>query len=102
MINVSMTRNCGIKPKNKNDLSFSLISTTIMTTFNELENELVDGCYIFINELAIEAGKVVKEGFSKTKNVDYKTSNFDLVTEYDRRCEELLIQGIKSKYPNHK
>lgn len=86
----------------KCDLSFSLISTTIMTTFNELENKLVDDCYVFINELAIEAGKVVKEGFSKTKNVDYKTSDYDLVTEYDRRCEELLIQGIRDKYPTHK
>ncbi len=73
-----------------------------MATFNELENTLIDDCYIFINELAIEAGNLVREGFSKTKNVDYKTSSHDLVTEYDRRCEELLIQGIQKKYPEHK
>lgn len=73
-----------------------------MATLNEVENTLVDDCYTFINELAIDAGKVVKEGFSKTTNVDYKTSSFDLVTEYDRRCEEVLIQGIQNKYPNHK
>lgn len=74
-----------------------------MTTLTETENELIDDCYIFINELAIDAGRLVKEGFTKvTKSVDFKTSSFDLVTEYDRRCEELLIQGISKKYPSHK
>lgn len=73
-----------------------------MTTFNEFEEKLIDESYALINELAIDAGKVVNEGFLKTKNIDYKANNFDLVTEYDRRCEELLIQGIRNKYPDHK
>lgn len=73
-----------------------------MNTFNEIENELIDDCYLFINELAVDAGKVVKDGFIKSKNVDFKTANYDLVTEYDRQCEELLIQGIRNRYPNHK
>lgn len=75
---------------------------TIMTTFSDTENKLIDDCFSFINELAVDAGKVVKEGFLQTKFVDYKTSKFDLVTEYDRRCEELLIERIKSEYPEHK
>lgn len=74
-----------------------------MTTLTEEENKLIDDCYILINELAIDAGKLVKEGFTKAaKSFNFKTSNFDLVTEYDRRCEELLIQGITNKYPPHK
>lgn len=74
-----------------------------MSTFSETENKLIDDCYALINELAIEAGKLVKDGFTKvTKTVDFKTSNFDLVTEYDRRCEALLIQGITNQYPDHK
>lgn len=74
-----------------------------MASLTETENQLVDDCYIFINELAIDAGKLVKEGFTRvTKSVEFKTSSFDLVTEYDRRCEELLIQGIRNKYPTHK
>ncbi|XP_037041708.1 inositol monophosphatase 2-like isoform X1 [Bradysia coprophila] len=72
------------------------------TTFNEIENELIDDCYNFINVLAIDAGTLVKKGFTKAKNVSYKTSNADLVTEYDRRCEQLLIQGIQNRYPDHK
>lgn len=72
------------------------------TTFNEIENELIDECYSLINVLARDAGRLVKEGFTKAKNVTCKTSNADLVTEYDRRCEELLIQGIQTKYPGHK
>lgn len=73
-----------------------------MTTFNELEEKLIDESYALVNGLAIDAGVVAKEGFLKTKSIEYKSSNFDLVTEYDRRCEELLIQGIRNKYPDHK
>lgn len=91
-----------IKRKRKTNLLFTFIQTIVMTTFSDVENKLIDECYTLINELVIDAGKLVKDGFSKTKSVDYKTSNYDLVTEYDRRCEELLIQGIKNKYPNHR
>lgn len=73
-----------------------------MSVFNDIENKLIDDCYTFIKELAVDAGKVVNEGFSKVKSVECKTGNYDLITEYDRRCEELLIQGILNKYPNHK
>lgn len=73
-----------------------------MTTFTDAENVLIDEYYSFIGGLTVKAGKVVTEGFYKSKNVEYKTANFDVVTEYDRRCEDLLIQEISRRYPHHK
>lgn len=31
-----------------------------------------------------------------------KSEIYDLVTEYDRKVEDILIEKIKHKYPDHK
>jgi myo-inositol-1(or 4)-monophosphatase len=38
---------------------------------------------------------------SQRKTIEVKSSNIDLVTETDQQVEKLLIDGIKSKYPDH-
>ncbi|KAJ4436033.1 uncharacterized protein [Periplaneta americana] len=49
-----------------------------------------------------EAGKIIKEGIARTKNVDTKLGSWDLVTQYDRRVEKVLVAEISKKFPSHK
>ncbi len=46
--------------------------------------------------------QVVCEGFSITKRIETKDGAADLVTEFDQRVEEILIQKLKEKFPTHK
>ncbi|CAG9761599.1 unnamed protein product [Ceutorhynchus assimilis] len=62
--------------------------------------EKVHEYYQFILPLVIEAGKVMKnvvEVKTELKNNDYG----DIVTQYDRQIEEVLIRKIKDRYPTH-
>nr|XP_012139068.1 PREDICTED: inositol monophosphatase 2-like isoform X2 [Megachile rotundata] len=36
------------------------------------------------------------------KNVNQKLGDWDLVTEYDRKIEDVIIGNLKSKFPNHR
>lgn len=49
-------------------------------------------------ELARRAGALLREGYGKAMRVDRKGA-VDLVTEYDVRCEEVLLEGIRHAYP---
>lgn len=52
-------------------------------------------------ELAKKAGEVIEVGFSASKRVKEKSSAMDIVTEYDTRVEDLLIDEIMKSYPDH-
>lgn len=69
---------------------------------NTSEQRLVDDCYILALDLVRKAGSLFKEGFEGlSKTVYTKSGTWDLVTEYDGKVEQLLINGIIDKYPNH-
>ena len=46
--------------------------------------------------------KILKAAINGAKNVDEKQGNWDLVTEYDRKIEEVVIGQLKSKFPGHR
>lgn len=75
------------------------------TTFSTDENQMIDDCFGFIKPVIKNAGELVKDGFSKTNDdlgiVD-KDSNWDQVTDYDKKTEAFLINAIKTEYPDHK
>nr|XP_022919969.1 inositol monophosphatase 2-like [Onthophagus taurus] len=50
-------------------------------------------------ELVKEAGKIVKE--AKNFEVERKEEVWDLVTVYDKKVEDILIEKLKGKYPDH-
>jgi len=50
--------------------------------------------------LAREAGAILKEGYGRAHRPELK-GRIDLVTEYDRRSERLLLNRIRSRYPAH-
>ncbi|XP_071083700.1 inositol monophosphatase 1-like [Haliotis cracherodii] len=56
----------------------------------------------FAVEVAKKAGEMIKDGFSKKKNVETKQSNADLVTETDQAVEKWVIGYINERYPSHK
>lgn len=49
--------------------------------------------------IAKEAGKYLKEMFSSHFNIEYKGKS-DLVTDADYGAESIILNSIKSKYPN--
>jgi myo-inositol-1(or 4)-monophosphatase len=51
-------------------------------------------------EIAREAGAILREGFDRPKQISYK-GEVDLVTESDKRSEELVIARLRERFPNH-
>ncbi|XP_067013488.2 uncharacterized protein [Anabrus simplex] len=70
---------------------------TTMCTEAEMANYLE-----VAEEIAREAGKLILEGFSAAKDVTTKNGPWDLVTEYDRKVENLAFAELKKKFPTHK
>ncbi|CAA3010987.1 Inositol monophosphatase [Olea europaea subsp. europaea] len=52
-------------------------------------------------DAAKRAGEIIRSGFYQTKHVEHK-GEVDLVTETDKRCEEVIFNFLKQHYPNHK
>ena len=53
-------------------------------------------------EAALEAGKFLKQSVGKIKTVETKLGQeTNLVTEIDKKSEELIIEMIRKKYPDH-
>ncbi|XP_072763921.1 inositol monophosphatase 1 [Anoplolepis gracilipes] len=63
---------------------------------------VIDECYIEVLRLVKQAGSIINEKIYQPKEVVTKSSEIDLVTEWDQKVEKLLINGISSKYPDHK
>ncbi len=50
--------------------------------------------------LAKEAGDHIRQSASQLRQVDYK-GRVDMVTDVDRRSEEIILDGIRRAYPDH-
>ncbi|EZA58400.1 hypothetical protein DMN91_005803 [Ooceraea biroi] len=59
-------------------------------------------CNTEILRLVKQAGSIVREKINQRKHVLTKSCDVDLVTEWDQEVERLLIDGISSRYPDHK
>lgn len=65
--------------------------------------QLIDELYDFMYPLAQRAGEILLEGYEEAgKQVNIKTAFYDVVTEYDNKIEEFLIEQILARYPAHK
>jgi myo-inositol-1(or 4)-monophosphatase len=51
-------------------------------------------------EIAREAGKVLREEFARPPDIAYK-GDFDLVTQADRRAEEVIVARLHKYFPEH-
>lgn len=48
-----------------------------------------------------EAGEIVRDGFGKNIQVEYKSGENNLVTEIDKKSEQAIIDFIQKKHPSH-
>ncbi|XP_055530811.1 inositol monophosphatase 1-like [Wyeomyia smithii] len=62
----------------------------------------LDECYNHVYGLVEEAGKLIAARNYGKKSMVEKSSDIDLLTETDQQVERLLMDGITSKYPDHK
>ncbi|XP_034945787.1 inositol monophosphatase 2-like [Chelonus insularis] len=68
-----------------------------MTTQQEL-----DHCYDFVMKLTIESAKIIREAIQGKKTIETKAGDWDLVTQYDKKVEAVLIAGLAKEFPAHK
>ncbi|XP_011086238.1 inositol monophosphatase 3 [Sesamum indicum] len=52
-------------------------------------------------DAAKSAGEIIRSAFYQTKRVEHK-GEVDLVTETDKKCEEVIFDFLKLQYPDHK
>ncbi|XP_076181796.1 inositol monophosphatase 1-like isoform X2 [Ptiloglossa arizonensis] len=64
--------------------------------------EELNYCYDFVMKLTVEAGKIIRDAIQGWKNIETKAGDWDLVTQYDKELEGILINGIAKKFPEHK
>ena len=57
--------------------------------------------YLAAVSVARAAGKVALEGFTRDKVVATKTTQADLVTETDKRVEDLIRSSLQQQFPSH-
>jgi myo-inositol-1(or 4)-monophosphatase len=50
-------------------------------------------------EIAREAGKILMEGLGTRPTVGYKSEDINLVTEYDKRSEALIVERLSAAFP---
>lgn len=46
--------------------------------------------------------KILRDSIDGFKHIDEKLGNWDLVTEYDRKIENVIIGELKRAFPNHR
>lgn len=54
-----------------------------------------------IINISKEAGEIIREGFGKKLEYEFKTNNSDFVTNIDKAAENKIIKFIKKEYPTH-
>ena len=54
----------------------------------------------FLMEIGRQAGEILREGYGKEHQVEYK-GPIDLVTEIDKRSEKFLVERILGQFPDH-
>lgn len=68
-----------------------------------MDPQQIREAYIFVTHILLKCGSYAIHGFqSTTKNVTSNGGHWDLVTEYDCRVEDLLIKGLKQRFPHHR
>jgi myo-inositol-1(or 4)-monophosphatase len=54
-----------------------------------------------ILEISKTAGEIIREGFGKQFQIEFKTNEKNLVTEIDKKSEKEILNFVSKKYPSH-
>jgi len=72
----------------------------IFTWLGGRKDHAVSDVLQIIELIARQAGDVLREGFGNVRHVQQK-GVIDLVTEFDRRAEEIIVPAIQKEFPSH-
>jgi len=50
--------------------------------------------------IAREAGRILMEGWGTRPAIDFKSEDINLVTEYDKRSEALIVERLAAAFPD--
>ncbi len=65
-------------------------------------SNILDSRLAFVaTQAALEAGHLLRRGFGTDFTISSKANILDLVTEYDKAAEELIIKRVKTHFPDH-
>nr|KAF7420669.1 hypothetical protein H0235_010966 [Vespula pensylvanica] len=72
-------------------------------TYTMIDQKELDRIYDYVLKLTIESGKVIREAIERSnKKIETKAGDWDLVTEYDKKVEKILIDNLAKEFPKHK
>ncbi|MBU0561220.1 MAG: inositol monophosphatase [Bacteroidetes bacterium] len=54
-----------------------------------------------LEEAAIIAGNIIRDGFRKQFSIEFKTNKMNLVTEIDKKAESAIINYVQKNFPSH-
>ena len=57
---------------------------------------------LIATQTALSAGALLRRGFGAAMEIQTKEGKHNLVTEWDKKSEELIIETIKKRFPTHK
>jgi myo-inositol-1(or 4)-monophosphatase len=60
----------------------------------------LEGARHVATEIAHEAGLILLEGWGTRPAIGFKSEDIDLVTEYDKRSEALVVERLAKAFPN--
>lgn len=59
-------------------------------------------CLAVAKQAALAAGQIIKDSFdSDNKRIQQKSTHVDLVTETDKKCEQVIHQMLQQHFPTH-
>jgi len=68
----------------------------------KIADRIMDEAVAFAESTAREAGNILIDFFGKEGlEVSSKSSGVDLVTEADRRAEQMILDAVRKRFPNH-
>jgi myo-inositol-1(or 4)-monophosphatase len=59
----------------------------------------LEGARKIAAEIARDAGKILLEGLGTRPTIGYKSEDINLVTEYDKRSEALIVERLSAAFP---
>jgi myo-inositol-1(or 4)-monophosphatase len=65
----------------------------------EVSGDLLSGARETAAEIAREAGKILMQGLGTRPAVGYKSEDINLVTEFDKRSEALIVERLAAAFP---
>lgn len=59
-------------------------------------------CLAIAKQAALAAGQIIKDSFDQdNKRIQQKSTHVDLVTETDKKCEQVIHQMLQQHFPGH-